>query len=340
MRSLARFALLLLFLPPLPVFAAPDEPKSDAARFDFAGPIKSVSTTSARTDVVWSQPSGPTMIEPIYCSECELDRDGNTTKSGQLFNGSFQGENIILTKDTGGHVIERLFENAQTKAPFRREVLGPFGKTDEYLYQGDQVQSASHYSYDQYGHLIDVLTLDPAGTQTARMLMNIDKDGNNKEEWDWGKPSEFRLHFVQTLDPKTHIETFTSFNEYGSAKLSWTFVAEKLRSYWQAPGEPPQFGDGFIEGLETDTPETYQCHSSGVCDFARVHYDYPDGKRRNPRSVEWRDAEGHLQFATYFEYELDTFGNWTQRSVWVWSTELADRKLYETDTRTLTYWPR
>jgi hypothetical protein len=51
MRSLARFALLLLFLPPLPVFAAPDEPKSDAARFDFAGPIKSVSTTSARTDV-------------------------------------------------------------------------------------------------------------------------------------------------------------------------------------------------------------------------------------------------------------------------------------------------
>jgi hypothetical protein len=47
---------------------------------------------------------------------------------------------------------------------------------------------------------------------------------------------------------------------------------------------------------------------------------------------------GVLKLSADCEYEPDQFGNWMKRIVWVWSPELGNRKLYETDYRTLTYW--
>jgi len=60
--------------------------------------------------------------------------------------------------------------------------------------------------------------------------------------------------------------------------------------------------------------------------------------KRNPTSAEWRDAEGRLLYAAYYEYELDAFQNWTHRKVSVWSSDNPERTPYEDDTRTITYW--
>jgi hypothetical protein len=331
--------LLFLSISPLSVPAlAQNQTSRDTERLGLAGPVKSVSATATTTDVRWQQPGGPTTILPIWCRECEFDRDGNQTKSGQIFNGNFQGEVIRFIKDANGHVTERLFEDATTGATNRREIIGPYGKTGEFFYRQGELQSFSNFRYDQYGHMVDWQTFDPDGTQTARTLINTDREGNNVEQWDWGKNGELLLHVSHTVDPKTKIENFTSFNEFGSVKLTWTMINGRLGSYWQLPSPTGQYGDGFTEGLETDTPETYNCHSDNTCEFSRVHFDYPDKTRRNPRSVEWRDAFGNLKLAAYYSYQFDAFGNWTHREIWVWSPELGQRQLYETDRRSLTYW--
>ncbi len=83
-------------------------------RVDLAGPVKSVSTETTRTDVVWSQPGGPTLAIPIWCQECEFDPGGNRTKFGQMIDGGFQGEIINLLLDQEGHVTERVAEDAST----------------------------------------------------------------------------------------------------------------------------------------------------------------------------------------------------------------------------------
>jgi hypothetical protein len=57
-----------------------------------------------------------------------------------------------------------------------------------------------------------------------------------------------------------------------------------------------------------------------------------------PLSAEWRDAEGNLKLATYFEYDLDAYHNWTTRKVWVWNPNLGVRTLSQTDARIITYW--
>jgi hypothetical protein len=237
-------------------------------------------------------------------------------------------------------VSERLAEDATTGATIRDEIVGPFGKIQEQFYRNGELQFVNSFRYDQNGNLVDLLTFDPEGKQEARMLLNVDEKGNNKEQWDWGKNDKLLLHYVQTYDPKTQVERFTSFNEYGSPRLSWTVIGGILSSYWQLPSEKPQYGDGFTEDAGLGTQRTYNCHSDSTCDVALVHYAYVDETRRNPRSVAWRDAVGNLILAAYYEYQFDPFGNWTQRKIWVWSAELGERQLYESDSRSLSYWSK
>jgi hypothetical protein len=56
--------------------------------------------------------------------------------------------------------------------------------------------------------------------------------------------------------------------------------------------------------------------------------------------VEWRDESGELLYGAYYEYEIDAHRNWTHPVIWVWSRSLGERKVYETDSRTISYWPQ
>lgn len=341
MRLLRRSPILpvlfsLLCLPAL----AQQQNLTDAQKVDLAGPVRSVSTETTRTDVVWSQPGGPALIIPVWCQECEFDPSGKRTKFGQMFDGRFQGEIVHLLLDGQGHLTERIAEDGSTGGVVRREIVGPFGNTEEFRYQNGQLQSHVVFAYDEYGHRINWLTLDGVGNQQGRTVVNTDKEGNYTEQWDWGKEGELLLHVRQTSDPKSRVEEFTSFDASGGIKLTWTVRNGKLSSYWQLPGSPSQYGDGFSEDMGNDTFANYQCHSDGSCERAQVRYVYLDAKRRNPQSVEWRDESGQLLYGAYYEYEIDAHRNWTHRVIRVWSQSLGERKLYETDSRTISYWPQ
>ncbi|WP_353072424.1 hypothetical protein [Tunturiibacter gelidiferens] len=52
-------------------------------------------------------------------------------------------------------------------------------------------------------------------------------------------------------------------------------------------------------------------------------------KSHDLKSAEWRDGDGKLLYAAYYDYEVDSRRNWTRRSIWVISPELPERKLYE-----------
>lgn len=342
MRFLGRsLALFLLLLTACGMRArAQKQTPTDAQRMDLAGPVKSVSVTAAQSGVVWNQPSGPTMVFPIWCSECEFDPNGKRTKFGQVIDGRFQGEIIHLLMDGQGHVTERVAEDASTGETIRREIVGPFGNNEEFSYHDGALRSHVLYSYDEYGHRIDWLTLDGAGNQQGRTVVRTNSDGNDTEQWDWGKEGELGLHVRQTFDPKTKVEQFTSFDPSGSVKLAWTVIDGKLSSYWQLSGSSPEYGDGFSEDIGNNTFRTYQCHSDQTCEVSLVRYVYLDAKRRNPQSVEWRDEAGELRYAAYYEYEIDAHRNWTHRTISVWSQSLGERKLYETDSRAISYWPQ
>jgi hypothetical protein len=132
------------------------------------------------------------------------------------------------------------------------------------------------------------------------------------------------LSWRQVFDPETQVEHFTTYDRSGSVKLTWIVAGGQLVSFWEPPDSPPQFGEGFAADTRNGTMKNYECHSHGDCDVSSVHYEYLDAEKRNPRSAEWRDSEGNLRFAAYFDYEIDSFRNWTYRKVWVWTRDLVN----------------
>jgi hypothetical protein len=331
--SLSGVALAILFLP---VSLSASEPKYTDARNDgLLGPIRSVSTREERAQIEWHQPDGPTVALPASCQECEYDLEGNRIRTGQIIDGEFRGDVIRLLRDNTGKVIEKIVENYKGEM-YRREVIGPYGITEQAGFENGKQISRSLWFYDGNGHVSEYRNYDRDGVIVGSSFSTIDANDNFKEEWDSGPNGSFSLHFVQTNDPKTDTFTFTNFNENGSIKVTFSTMGTKVISYWQEPSEPQVFGSNFFMDPVGKTQESYSCYSDGSCDH--VVSNFLDEARHHVSRIEWRDAAGVLKLSGDYEYDLDQFGNWTKRTVWVWSPEIGNRKLYETDYRTLTYW--
>lgn len=329
----AGLAILLVLLP-----VCASEPKNTDARSDgLFGPIRSVSTREERAQIEWHQPNGPTVALPASCGECEYDLEGNRIKTGQIIDGEFRGEVVRFLRDSTGKVIEKIAENYKGEM-YRREVIGPYGITEQDGFENGKQISQSFLFYDAHGHLSESRNYDRDGVIVGSSFSIIDASDNFKEEWDSGPNGSFSLHFVQANDPKTDTFTFTNFNENGSIKVTFTTVGTKVISYWQEPSEQQVFGSNFFMDPVGKTQESYSCRSDGSCDHV-ISY-FPDEARHHASRIEWHDAAGVLKLWADYEYDLDQFGNWTKRTVWVWSPELGERKLYETDYRTLKYWSK
>jgi len=316
-------------------FAA-GQAKTDAQMDGFSGPVRSVSSAVTRTSVKWQQPSGPTLVSPLWCKDCEYDPDGSKTKSGDLMEGKFYGETIRLIRDADGHVTERYSYNAASGELQRHDVMGPFGKIEQKVYVKGKLAFRATYAYDQYGYLSETASSDAAGNSEGRTVFVNAKDGSRVRESTYGGNGQLSWEHID--DPEAKTEHFTTFDEFGLVKLTWTFAHGKLTSFWEPPDSPKQFGDNFTEEEGEGSYENFACHSDLRCDISRVHYEYLDGDRHTPKSAEWRDAEGTLKSAAYFDYEVDSYHNWTTRRVWVWSPELGERTLLETDFRVISYW--
>lgn len=330
-RSCAFFLLVIA-----PVASAKAQVKTDAELDGLAGPVKSVSSATTTSGIKWEQPGGPLLIAPVWCKECEYDPDGTKTKSGQMVEGKFWGELLRIVRGADGQVTERFSYSSSTGELQRRDVMGAFGKIEQRVYSGGKLRSRSTFAYDQYGHLSDWSSFNPAGKSLGHTSFVTAKDGTKTRTSSYGPNGE--LTWEQTFDPETQTDHFLTFDESGNVKLTWTVIRGKLASFWQPHDSPPQFGDNFSEPEGEGSVDNFSCHSDLRCDVSHVHFDYLDGDKHTPSSAEWRDADGNLKLAAYFEYDVDSFRNWTFRRVWVWTPDLGQEALYETDFRVITYW--
>jgi hypothetical protein len=155
------------------------------------------------------------------------------------------------------------------------------------------------------------------------------------DQFDDGPVGRFLLHFTQSFDPDTDAHSFTSYNEDGTARLTFTAKANKITNYWQQPSDKHEYGSGFCFNDEPKHQECEMHNPDGT--IWRTLATFSDEKKRNPTRVELRDNDDQVQMAADHEYQCDERGNWTTRSLWTWTQESGDRKLHETDSRTLTY---
>jgi len=317
--------------------AAGAQPKhrTDAQVDGFEGAIHTVATRAEVAPVKWQQPSGPTVVMPLFCRDCAYDPDGSRTKSGQtLDSGEFVGEEINLTRDGLGHIIARTRVNVSDGKIIQQETDGPFGPVQEIYSAGPVARSTK--SYDRLGNLSEWLSFDASGQQVSRSVIRTNPDGQWTERAAWGKDGQ--LTYRETYDPDTDFQHFETYDDSGAVKLTFTFSHDKVQTFWSATEEPNQYGSSVVANKGKGDFDQFLCHQDGHCDVNHVHYAYADSTKQNPMSVEWRNSDGMLLYAAYYQYDFDAQHNWTKRSVWVLSPEIPERTLYETDTRVITYW--
>jgi len=287
-------------------------------------------------------------VQPILCWDCSYDLDGLKIRSGQVLAGIFRGELSSLERDSNGQTIHRRVTSAETGEVFREETLGPFGKISETDYKNRQtesltdrngeVESKKSFTYDENGHLTGIQAIDGKGNLQSRYSQSTTKDGEPTEKSSWDKDGG--LEWRDTYDPQTDEDRFASYDATGAVKVTFNYARGEVLSFWEQSEESSPFGARFYENKEDGTVETYECHKNRPCERFVVRFEYLSPHKRNPKSIEWRDSDGHLLYAGYYEYDLDSFQNWTHRRVFVVSRELPDRTLYEEDSRVVTYWPK
>jgi len=316
---------------------AQQQPKTEASIDGFLGPVRSVSSHVEMSGAKWEQPGGPGLMFPILCRDCSYDPDGTRTRSGQFTeDGKFIGEDIALVRDFGGKVIERTFTEVLTGETSRHEWLGPFGPTETDWLQNLTPIRRQTSSYDGQGRLAQRLSFDAEGNQVEEFEIRTAEDGTMLDQSVRG--TDGQLTWRQTYDPRTDFQSFETFDATGAVKLAFTFVQGKVGSFWAESDQSNQFGSSFSTNRGNGDCERYSCRADGSCDIAHIHYEFLDSAKRMPRSAEWRDSDGKLFYAAYYEYELDSQQNWVKRTIQIRTPEVPERTLYETDTRTITYW--
>jgi hypothetical protein len=304
-----------------------DARKTDSQLDGFAGPVRSVTTRQEPAKVDVPTEDQATWVSPVVCSLCEYDRQGSRTRMG--------AEITRLVKNENGNVREKDFETPEGDVT-RHEVWGPFGILEQTGYDKGRVSSHSTWSYDADGHLAEFHGYDQDGVQIASSHAVNGKLDHNREEWDYGKDGVFQLHFVETNEPKTEYWTFANLNADGSVKVSVKTLGNSVLFYQQNTAEANVFGSGFYMDPENKKQVSYRCNPDSTCD--QIASECRDEECRLATRVEWRDAVGTSKLLIEYEYELDSYGNWTKRVAWVSSANLPQRTLAETDYRELQYW--
>lgn len=312
------------------------EPKrTDARNNGFVGPIHSVSTQEGTPLFNLDQGDSPVFLGHSGCQECEFDRSGAMIKSGAKVEGEFRGETFRFVRDEADHITEQLRMDSHGEI-VGRDLFGPYGIKEHSEFHEGRRTYHSVWSYDSNGHLLETVAYDPDNQVLSRTVRLADRSGNVKEDWSYSKNDEFSYHIVDTYDPTRDIWTWTSLNENGSLKVAIATQDGRVLSYQHPTTEKNVFGEHFFLDRIGKTQHTFRGHADGTCDD--VTTIFPNETAHLPSRVEWRDGSGALRLAADYEYEIDDYSNWTRRSIWVWTPEISERKLYETGTRTLTYW--
>jgi hypothetical protein len=332
-----RVALVFSLLLAAPLLAS-GRKWTDAENMGFAGPVKSVSTTSQKFMREPAQPDGPTIVYPLPCGECGFDREGNLVRSGWTVNGSFSGtvEHRIL--DAQGRVHEEVRENEKGEATSRNVyIYGPAGKVQGETFINGKLFNSTASTYDDRGGLIESDTYGPDGSLESHHESTFDERGNEIESVDEG-PGDIYFDVVKTYSPKNgNLRTFTSLNHDGTTRLLLSMNDDTVLSFWQQPGDKPTYGSGVCFADDNGTERDCRDYNSDGT-YVKTHYVFTDKSKRNPLKATRYGADGQPIMEAEYEYELDAFGNWTMRAVWVWTQESGERKLLEKDVRTLTYY--
>jgi hypothetical protein len=319
--------------------SAQSSPPTEAESADgFLGRVETAVTDVHTNRFDFAQPEGPSIVFPVGFKALEFDRDGNRVKAGEiLHNGNFFGEIIRNIRDPDGHITQRLYTDFVSGKLSHEDWFGPYGILRSDIYIRGELFQRQLYTYDEQGRMSMRTTQDGKDTVIEGRVMKTANDGQEVKESTVGHVAGEL--FDEEIDNKNNSHLFERFDENGKPELQSSIHQGKVDSFWAASNQRNQWGSNSTSFTNRSDASRTSCTNNG-CTTSHIHYEFVDEAKKHPLSAEWKDANGKLIYAAYYEYVFDSHANWVRREVWIISPRHPNRTFYETDIRTITYWNR
>lgn len=225
---------------------------------------------------------------------------------------SSDGTNVWRTETligTPGPVEVRTFRNGD---PFRREIE----------------------RYDEGGNMVESITYDAEGDVQSRATYGYDDKGRTTEWCVWGPRKQFNIHMADRFDENGDLIQRTYFDESGRTVTTLSLSNGKLTSHWQAADCECSNDVGVSFD---DVTYSYQTQRDGTIETTVQNHPHT---RSN---IDLTDAErisgsGTVVEKLTFNYERDSHGNWTKRTVFAWDPKSDATIPIQEDLRILTYY--
>lgn len=335
MRSLP----IVLFLITIGIGAAVAQKKAqtEAEQDGLSDSVHSVVMTD-QTILSKLDPGGNWVVQNIPSGTVEYDRQGYRMKVGkEEANGEFQGQMSEFLRDANGRVMEKAIRMLPSQDLLEHDVYGPFGLLESTSFSSGKPIAVHTVSYDQLGDTLDDVAMDGDGKPISRTLYRRNSNGDWTERRVW---IQGILHSFETYNPDSDFQRYEQYDLSGNVITTFTYSHGRVQTYWSASTDP-QGGTPIIDNLDNGDTMTWSCHNQErTCVGRTRHAVYLDGAKHNPTTTEILSEDGSPLVRAFYEYQMDEHENWTTKKVWVQSGEQGERGLYETDTRTITYWPK
>ncbi len=331
-----RFLFPLLASVSALVVPAQQTHETEAQQDGLSGPVLSVSMHAEQSQLKleglesWAIQNAPT-------GYIEYDRDGFRTRLGQPSGskGDFEGQVMQFVRDGNGRVVERTVSMMPSDEIIEHDMYGPSGLVQSTSFSGGKPTFLHTTSYDAQGNVLEDASLEGNGKPIFRTLFRRRPDGQWTERTTWLRGV---LHSHESYDPDSDFQRYEEYEESGAVVVTFTHRNDRIEAYWSAR-EDPNASTVLINKLDNGDTQSSSCHRGGTCNGGTRHNVYLDKARHNPAMTEIRSDDGKVLCRAYYEYQMDDHENWTSRKVWLQQGAQGERTLYETDSRTIIYWP-
>jgi hypothetical protein len=277
------------------------------------------------------------VIQYAPSENVQYDSMGYRTKVGKpdSANGEFCGNMSQFVRDANGIVIERTIMQLPSQDVIEHDVYGPFGLVEAVNFSSSKATFVHTVSYNQRGSVREDITMDGDKKPIFRTLYRRNPDDAWTERTTWLRGL---LHSHETYDPEADFQRYEEYDESSDVTTTFTYRHGRVDSYWSRLNDAGG-GISLVDKLDNGDSKTWRCHNlERTCDGHTRHGVYLDAARRDPIMTEILSDEGRPIVFAYYEYQTDEHQNWVSRKIWVQLGEQGERALYETDSRTITYW--
>ncbi|HYR43918.1 MAG TPA: hypothetical protein VER98_12895 [Terriglobia bacterium] len=305
----------------------------DIENFGLSGPVHTVNSTVEKLS---PDPRNRPLI-PLWtaCGNCSFDRRGYSISRAHVSDGALQIAHVEVNSDAQGWPTEER-SYGDDGALRSRTVFynGPYGPLDSESWIGDRQTSRSQNVYDEHGHTIVSRTWDESGLSVEILT----RWGEHDEEL------EEIIRFPQSNGEDIQTTTYSANGDRsaierrrnGDLLMRVTFDDERVTSWFMK--KDANFGIGF--GTKSEPGFTVNFGSEPQTGgLVRTEYVHP-GRKGNidPDEVREYDAAGTLAEKVTFDYDWDSFGNWTRRTAYVRDLTAGTPTAVQRVTRVISYY--